>query len=71
MKISDFEVKIKAVKLEETRPYAWFPLDRNAIVRSHQQNRFWITANVQFKILDINLTKAVSGLWKKDSVAIN
>ena len=65
MKISDFEVKIKAVKLEETRSCAWFPLDPNAIVKSHHQNKFWIIANVQVKILGINLTKAASGLWKK------
>ena len=25
---------------------AWFPLDRNWIVKSHDQNRFWPTANV-------------------------
>ena len=24
----------------------WFPLDPNAIIRSYDQNRFWLTANV-------------------------
>ena len=32
------------------QPYAWFPLDRNAIVKSHDQNRFWLTLNVSLYI---------------------
>ena len=29
---------------------ARFPLDRNAIVKLHDQNRFWFTGNVLVKI---------------------
>ena len=29
---------------------AWFPLDRNAIVKLHDENRLWLTANVLVKI---------------------
>ena len=41
----------------ETRLYsrhvlckAWFSLDRNTIVKSHDENRLWLTANVLVKI---------------------
>ena len=42
------------------------PLDHNAIVKPHDHNRFQLAANVLVKILGINMTKAGSGLWKKE-----
>ena len=45
-------------KMVRTFSKARFPLDRNAIVKSHDQNSFWLIANVSVKIYDINMTHA-------------
>ena len=36
-------------------PYAWFPLDRNAIVKSCDSNKFKLTARRFVRIYDKNL----------------
>ena len=38
---------------------AWFPSDRNAIVKSQDQNMFWLAANVFVKIQGIYWPKQV------------
>ena len=40
----------EAVRASFSEVEAWFPLDRNAIVKSHDYNRFWLTTNVLVKI---------------------
>ena len=37
---------LRMLRLYGDQAYAWFPLDRNAVVKSHDQNKFWLTANV-------------------------
>ena len=38
--------KHKSAKSYNNLCKAWFPLDCNAIMKSHDENRFWLTANV-------------------------
>ena len=43
-----FSLVLRIVRIGDS--YAWFSLDRNAVLKSHYQNRFWFAANVSVTI---------------------